>query len=72
MKIPAEGKLLMIFIGESDKWRGKPLYQEIVNLAKQKGMAGATAVKGFLGFGCNSHPSSPETPDFSPGRKAKR
>ena len=55
MKIPAEGKLLRIFIGETDKWQGKPLYQEIVHLAKQKGMAGATAIKGFLGFGCKSH-----------------
>lgn len=55
MKIPAEGKLLRIFVGEADKWRGKPLYEEIVLLAKKEGMAGATAIKGFLGFGCKSH-----------------
>lgn len=55
MKIPAEGKLLRIFIGEADKWQGKPLYEEIVLLAKKNGMAGATAIKGFLGFGCKSH-----------------
>jgi len=55
MKIPAEGKLLRIFIGEADKWHGKPLYEEIVLLARKQGMAGATAMKGFMGFGCKSH-----------------
>lgn len=55
MKIPSNGKLLRIFIGESDKWQGKPLYQEIVTLARKEGMAGATAIKGFMGFGCKSH-----------------
>ncbi len=55
MKIPAEGKLLRIFIGEQDKWQGKPLYEEIILLAKKSGMAGATAIKGFQGFGCKSH-----------------
>jgi len=55
MKIPADGKLLRIFIGEADKWNGKPLYEEIVILAKKNLMAGATAIKGFMGFGCKSH-----------------
>ncbi|MBI4367855.1 MAG: DUF190 domain-containing protein [Candidatus Omnitrophica bacterium] len=55
MKIPAEGKLLRIFIGEADKWQGQPLYEAIVHLAKKEGMAGATALKGFMGFGCKSH-----------------
>ena len=55
MKIPAEGKLLRIFIGEADKWQGQPLYEAIVHLAKKEGMAGATAIKGFMGFGCKSH-----------------
>lgn len=55
MKIPAEGKLLRIFIGEADQWQGQPLYEAIVLLAKKEGMAGATALKGFLGFGCKSH-----------------
>ncbi|HTL69878.1 MAG TPA: DUF190 domain-containing protein [Candidatus Eisenbacteria bacterium] len=54
MKLPAEGKLLRIFVGESDRWQGKPLYEEIVLLARREGMAGATAIKGFLGFGRNS------------------
>ena len=55
MKIPSDGKLLRIFIGEQDKWEGKPLYEAIVLLAKKEGMAGATVVKGCMGFGCKSH-----------------
>jgi uncharacterized protein len=55
MKIPADGKLLRIFIGEADKCSGKPLYEEIIFLAKKSGLAGATAIKGFMGFGCKSH-----------------
>ncbi len=55
MKIPADGQLLRIFIGEADKWHGKPLYEEIVYLAKKEKLAGATVVKGFMGFGCKSH-----------------
>ena len=55
MKIPADGKLLRIFIGEADKYNGKPLYEEIDLLAKKNKLAGATAIKGFMGFGCKSH-----------------
>ena len=55
MKIPEDGKLLRIFIGEQDQWKGRPLYEAIVHLAKKQGMAGATALKGFMGFGCKSH-----------------
>lgn len=55
MKIPAEGKLLRIFIGEADRWDGRPLHEAIVELARKEGLAGATAIKGFLGFGCKSH-----------------
>ena len=55
MKIPEDGKLLRVFIGEADKWQGHPLYEAIVLLAKKEGMAGATALKGFMGFGCKSH-----------------
>lgn len=65
MKIPAEGKLLRIFIGEADRWKGKPLYEEIVLLARQKGMAGATAIKGFMGFGCKSHMHSAKLLELS-------
>lgn len=55
MKIPEDGKLLRIFVGEQDKWHGQPLYEAIVHLAKKEGMAGATVIKGFMGFGCKSH-----------------
>ena len=53
--VPREGKLLRIFIGEQDKWHGQPLYDAIVQLARQQGLAGATCLKGFLGFGAKSH-----------------
>ena len=53
--LPKEGKLLRIFIGEQDKWNGQPLYEAIVQLARKQGLAGATCLKGFLGFGAKSH-----------------
>jgi len=55
MKIPTEGKLLRIFIGEQDKWQGIALYEAIVNIARKEKMAGATVIKGCMGFGCKSH-----------------
>jgi len=54
MRLPSEASLLRIFIGESDKYEGKPLYEVIVELARERGLAGATAQRGFLGFGANS------------------
>lgn len=54
MKIPADGKLLRVFIGEQDKWEGKLLYEAIVRLAREKEMAGATVLKGCMGFGRKS------------------
>ncbi len=54
MKLPSESQLLRIFIGEADRFEGKPLYEAIVNLARQKGMAGATVLKGIMGFGADS------------------
>jgi PII-like signaling protein len=54
MTIPSEGKLVRIFIGESDRWEGRPLYEAIVLAARQLGLAGATVVKGFMGFGAHS------------------
>jgi PII-like signaling protein len=50
MKIPAEGMLLRVFIGESDKHNGRPLYEVIVGEARRRGLAGATVWKGFMGF----------------------
>ena len=54
MKLPSEAQLLRIFIGESDKHRGRPLHEAIVEEARRRGLAGATVLRGFLGFGANS------------------
>lgn len=55
MRLEGEGKLLRVFIGESDRWHGKPLYEAIVRLAREQGMAGATVLRGIEGFGADSH-----------------
>ena len=54
MQLPSEALLLRVFIGESDKADGKPIYEAIVKEARRLGMAGATVLRGFLGFGANS------------------
>jgi PII-like signaling protein len=54
MKISEEGQLLRIFIGESDRWDGKPLYEAIILKAREMGLAGATMLRGLMGFGAAS------------------
>jgi len=54
MKLPEEGVLLRIFIGERDTYQGKPLYEQIVHKAKELDMAGATVTRGIMGFGASS------------------
>jgi len=54
MKLPPEGKLLRIFIGESDRHEGKPLYEWLIIQAKAHGLAGATVLRGIMGFGAGS------------------
>jgi len=54
MKIEGEGKLLRLFIGESDTWEGKPLYRAIVERVRAEGLAGATVLRGIEGFGASS------------------
>jgi uncharacterized protein len=54
MHLPEEAELLRIFLGESDRYQGKPLYEAIVLAARQRGMAGATVLRGIMGFGANS------------------
>ncbi|RMF71551.1 MAG: DUF190 domain-containing protein [Planctomycetota bacterium] len=54
MKIPEEGCLLRIFIGESDKHHGAPLYEAIVRRARELHLAGATVLRGPMGFGAHS------------------
>jgi len=54
MKIPEEGCLLRVFIGESDQWHGRPTYEAIVLKARELHLAGATVLRGPMGFGANS------------------
>jgi len=54
MKSPEDGWLLRIFIGESDHWNGKSTYEAIVLKARQLHMAGATVLRGPMGFGAHS------------------
>lgn len=54
MQLPEEGYLLRIFIGESDKHEHKPLYEWIVLQAREQGLAGATVLRGIMGFGANT------------------
>ncbi len=54
MKLPEEGMLLRIFIGESDSYKGKPLYEQIVQKARELNLAGATVIRGIMGFGAHS------------------
>jgi PII-like signaling protein len=54
MQIPEEGYLLRIFVGESDKVGHRPLYEEIVLKAREQGLAGATVLRGVMGFGKHS------------------
>jgi uncharacterized protein len=54
MKISEEGQLLRIFVGESDKWEGKPLYEALVLKAREMGLAGATMLRGLMGYGAAS------------------
>lgn len=54
IKLPAEAELLRVFVGESDHYGGKPLYEAIVQEARRRGMAGATALRGLMGFGAHS------------------
>ena len=54
MQLPQDGSLLRIFIGEADKFEGKPLYEWIVLKAREEGLAGATVLRGVMGFGANT------------------
>ena len=54
MTIPEDGSLLRIFIGESDRYGHHPLYEAIVLKARETGLAGATVLRGVMGFGKHS------------------
>ena len=54
MTLPEDGALLRIFVGESDRHEGKLLYEWLVLKAKERGLAGATVLRGVMGFGAHS------------------
>ena len=54
MRIPRESKLLRVFIGESDRWEGRPAHEQILELARREGLAGATLLRAIAGFGHSS------------------
>ncbi len=54
MALTGDGKLLRIMIGEGDRHDGRPLYESLVLLARERGMAGATVLRGIAGFGASS------------------
>lgn len=55
MRIEGTGLLARIYIGESDTRNGRPLYEEIVRLLRDRGLAGATVLRGIEGFGAKAH-----------------
>lgn len=50
-----ERTLMRVHLGERDKWKGKPLYQAIVELLRDRGYAGATVFRAVMGFGATAH-----------------
>ncbi len=53
-RFKGERTLMRIFIGESDRYQGRPLYQALVERLREKGLAGATVLRGVAGFGASS------------------
>ncbi len=51
MELPRDAVLLRIFIGEQDRWEGRPLYDAIVKRAREEHLAGATVLRGAMGYG---------------------
>lgn len=54
MKVESRGKLLRVFVGESDRHGSQPLYTEIVERARRAGLSGATVFKGIEGYGSHA------------------
>ena len=54
MKLEGEGVLVRIFVGESDRFEGMPLYDALVQKAREMGLAGATVYRGFEGYGAHN------------------
>jgi PII-like signaling protein len=54
MHLPHDSLLLRIFVGETDRWHHRPLYEAIVLRAREMHLAGATVMRGMMGFGASS------------------
>jgi len=54
MRLPEQGLMLRILIGEDDSYKGSPLYEQIVLKARELKLAGATVLRGIMGFGADS------------------
>jgi uncharacterized protein len=65
MKSEGTGKLLRVFVGESDRWGYQPLYTAIVEAARKAGLGGATVFKGIEGYGGHSVVHAARVFDFS-------
>lgn len=65
MKLPEQAVMMRIFIGESDRYKGKPLYEQIVLKARELDLAGATVTRGLLGFGADSRIHASKILDLS-------
>jgi len=63
--LKGERILMRIFLGESDRSRGRPLFQVIVDLLRERGYAGATVLRGIMGFGANSKLHSDRSVELS-------
>lgn len=69
MKIEGEGQMLRIFLGDGDTFDGRPLHEALVQTARAAGIAGATVLRGVLGYGANSllhRPPGPGLPSELP------
>jgi uncharacterized protein len=55
MKIEVEAKLVTLFVNNTDRWRGRPLYSAVLHLCQEKGIAGATVVPCEEGYGSSRH-----------------
>ena len=65
MKLSENGQMVRIFVGESDYWHGEPLYRAIVMKARELGLAGATVIRGSMGFGAASRVHASKLLDIS-------
>lgn len=54
MKLSGDAVLIRVFVGESDKYKGKPVYEQIVLKAREIGIAGATVIRGIMGYGATT------------------